>query len=325
MFKNMNIVIVMLTLICAGFMAGNAHAQLEFMVDGYEEKYFNHDEGPGAEIPSVEGESHNSQYMYEESTIKALSYMFWALGLYKTSDDYAIDQFLQINECELYKKFFGDELEWSDIREAARDFIKANKSDFPTRFTFVLPLKLANYSVRRKAFEIQKEYKIFTARRFELYAKNANAKPCSLDTPIKKGYPRILNMEFSRPFNLTHIPMSKEVADEYIKKTMALYKRYDEKVRSKRLMYKLRDAFLVLRIKVFAHGRFLPLHKRGYPVVQMMGSLESYAIYSDSELTNLLYKESYVSNKKKGKLDMKLKEQYEILRERSKAGGILNN
>ncbi len=323
LFKNINIITAIF--FCAFFVTNSVNAQLEFLVDGYEEKYIQDDEGPGVEISSGEEESHNDQYIYESPTVKALSYMFWSLGLYKTSDNNAVDEFLRINECELYKRFSSDELEWGELRDAAKIFIEENKSEFPTRFTFILPLKLADYNIRRQAFELQDDYKIRASRRFELYAKDFDVKPCVREFGVEQSYPRILNMEFSRPFNLTHVPMTEDVANNYIKKTNDLYhKIYEERLRSKDIMYRFRDAFLVMKVKIFAHGKNMGIDRRGRQIIQAMGMLESYSIFADKELAQLFYKQSYVANKKKGKLDMRLKEQYDILRERSKAGGILN-
>ncbi len=306
-------------------MASSAHAQLEFIVDGYEEKYMNHNEGPGAEIEMFDQDDIVSQYIYEVPTVKALAHMYWALGLYKISENNNVDEFMRINECEIYKKFSGDELEWNEIRDAAKVFIEENKSEFPTRFSFIMPLQLEDFSIRRQAFALKEDYKIVALRRFELFASDASAKPCVLEHGIAYGYPRVLNMEFSRPFSLTHIPMTEEVANEYIKKTTKQYHdRYDEANRKKEKMYRYRKAYLVMKIKIFAHGEFAGINRNGYPILQVMGILENYSIYEDKELTKLFYKQSYVSKKKKGKLNIRLKEQYEILREKAKDGGILN-
>jgi len=321
-----NIIITLFMFIGTCLIASVAQAQLEFLIDGYEEKYISNDEGPSVVLSSGETEDANSQYIYEAPTVKALSHMYWALGLYKTSDNKAVDEFLRINECDMYKKFSSDELEWGEIRDATKTFIESNKEDFPTRFTFTLPLQLFNYSVRRQAFEIMDEYKIIASRRFELYAQDYNLRPCNSDHILGEGFPRVLNVEFSRPFNLTHIPMTEDVANDYIKKVNKVFhKVYKGNLRTKWRMYQFRKAYLVFKIKIFAHGKYFPPHgMMTYPSAQMMGILESYSVFEDKNLTKLFYKQSYISNKNKGKLDLKLKEQYEILREKSKGDGMLN-
>ncbi len=315
--------------VCFWFSIGTAEAQLEFIIDGYEEKYINHDEGPGAEKYSNLDDASDdtySQYMYEEPTIKALSHLYWAVDMYKISDNYAIDEFMRINECDIYKKFSDNEFEWSKIRDAAKTFIKNYKSEFPTRFAFVLPLKFSDYDKRRRAFELQEGYKINSVRRFELYASDFNTETCSNDFHVSRGYPRVINLEFSRPFNLTHVPMSFERANKYIKeKNRLFYKDYPKGARSKRAIYEYyRDAYLVMKVKIFAHGKHLGANPQGAPIIQMMGILESYSVYEDIKQTKLFYKQNYVSKKKKGKLDVRLKGQYEILREKAKGEGIFN-
>ncbi len=323
--KNINTIIITLVFMCGLLIASSAFAQMEFLVNGYEEKYFNHDEGVGVEISSGEVEDATDIYIYEEPTVEAFSHMYWGIGMYETSDNFAIDEFLRINECDLYKKFSSDDFEWSEIRKATKVFIENNKMDFPTRFKFIMPLQLFNYSSRHQGFELMDEYKIIASRRLELYSSNHRAKPCNSDHHIDRGYPRALHVEFSRPFNLTHIPMTSDVAKAYVKKTSKIYHSvYDEKSRSRGRMYMFRKAYLVLKIKIFAHGAKVHDNRARVPIVKMMGILESYSIFEDRELTKLFYKKSYISNKKKGSLNLKLKEQYELLREKSKGDGMLN-
>ena len=299
---------------------------MEFLVDGYKDKYFNYDEGVGVEknIHSADyGVS--SRYLYEDPTVGALSHLYWAVGLYRPSDIDAIDEFMRINECDIYREFSGDEMEWSAIRSAAKDYIQDNKSDFPTRFSFVLNLKLLDYDRKRKAFQVRDDYSIKSLRRFELFSSNFRTPPCVKDHPISKGLPRAIVMEFSRPFSLTHVPMAEEVANKYIKTRGKLFKeRYAQVHQTKRLLYNLRDAYLVMNVKIFAHGEFLGNNIYEIPMVQLMGVMESYAVYEDENLTKLFYEESYISNSAKSvSLDEKLKEQYKILEEMAIGDGLL--
>lgn len=303
--------------------SGATFAQLEFL-QGYEDKYIDHDEGPGAEKVFSAIENSTSSYVYEIPTLKALSHLYWALNLYSLDDDEAVDEFMRHNECEIYQNFSSDEFEWAEIRNATRDFIRENKHDFPTRFQFMIPIKLQDYDSRREAFEVQDEYKINSIRRFEVYAQNFRAKTCTDDQKISDGYPRSLVLEFSRPFSLTHVPMGEEVANEYIKKNLEKLKRYDPAARVKARMYSLRDAYLVIKVKIFAHGKFLGPNIYRLPVVQMLSILEGYEVYEDRYQQNLFFAESYVTNKDKGKLNIKLQDEYDTLLKRSKGKGIFH-
>lgn len=322
MFFMKKILFIVLVMTCVA-LPQVSRAQLEFL-DGYEDKYIAQDIGPSAEKEFSFVDNSTASYVYETPTVKALSHLFWAVNLYSLDDDKAVDEFMHHNECEIYRNFSSDEFEWSEIRNATRDFIRENKNDFPTRFEFIIPIKLEDYDSKRKAFEVQEKYKISSIRRFEVYATNFRQKACAEDIRIQEGYPRSLVLEFSRPFSLSHVPMSEDLANEYIKSSIEKLKRYDPGARVKSRMYSLRDAYLVLKVKIFTHGKFLGLTSYKIPAVQMLSILEGYEVYEDRYKQKLFYAESYVTNKDKGKLNVKLQDEYDILIERSKGKGLLH-
>lgn len=309
------------------FLPCSAHAHIEQLILGYSSKYFQYDQGPGAEKSGYNTENrHEDVYLYEQPTVKALSHTYWGLNVYSLTDDEAIDEFMQINECDMYTKFVGDEFEWSGIRQAAKDFILANKSDFPTRFEFVIPLKLRDYNERFAAFDVQDEFQIKSFRKFELFATDAFRKPCVKDQNLAMGYPRIVVLELSRPVTVVRVPMSVEIANEYTRKKNVQFKKKIKKVvhRTKAAMYNMRDAYLYLRVKIFAHGGLLGKSKSSrLSAIRMMGILEGYEVYADRQKTQLFYSQIFVRSKKKGKLNVKLGDQYRILEELSKSGGVL--
>ncbi len=310
--------------LCTSFYA---HASVKELIDNYTEEYLTNGEGAGAEKESpLSIEGGESDYFYETPSNEALSHMFWGIGLYDVSDDWAVDEFMRLNECELYRQFFGDEFEWREIRSAAVDFIEQNRDQFPTRFEFILPIKLSDYNEKYGAFGIQKDYQIKSFRRFELFSSNYSAEPCLKEYPAQSGYPRSIVAEFSRPFTLTRIPMTLQQANEYIKQKNDLFNKWYPNVqtRSTKRLYELRDAFLSIKVSFFAHGEFLPLNNLyRVPVVRMMAILEGYAVYADRNKEELFYAQTYIRDKQKGKLNLKLGEQYEMLREKSKEGGVL--
>lgn len=319
--------VAFLMILSCGFMgAGTAYAQIEKLLDGFVDEFLEYDEGAGAELLNrsliKRGEV---LYLYEQPTVKALSHMYWSLGLYNVSDDDAIDEFMKINECDMFQKFSGDEFEWSGIREAARNFIKNNKSEFPTRFEFMIPLKLYEYNERFGAMDVQDEYKIKSFRRFELFASDAYRTPCLRKEKLVNGYPRGIILELSRPLTIIRVPMSKQVANNYTRKINKAYKeKYRIDDRSKEKRYAMRGAYIVLKVKIFAHGDLLGRSSNTrLSMVGMMGILEGYEIYADRKKEILFYSQIYVSGKRRGKLDIKLGDQYKILEQKSRDGGLL--
>ncbi len=308
------------------FIAKNsAYAQVEFLLNGYQDKYFNYDDGPGAKKESS-GTDISDKYIYEKPTTKALSHLMWGVGFYNLEDDLAVDEFIRINECAIHEAFSTDEFEWSKVRAATKSFIKENKREFPSRFQFVLPLKLGDYDAKRNAFEIQKDFEVVSIRRFELQATDFNESICSRDNKKNPStYPRALVLEFSRPFTLTHVPTTEAKANIYIKNKLDLMKKYYEIAHhNKSVMYSLRNAYLVLKVKVFTHGKYLGRNQYNVSMVQMMGILEGYEIYEDIERNNLFFSQSYVKSDSVSSLNVTMQDQYEVLYARSKGAGILH-
>ena len=314
----------------SSFNVKHAHAQpainsdsMDYLLENYTDKYQKSDNTSNA-TRKVTGSETPNRYIYETPTVKALSYLFWAVGLYKLEDGNAVDEFMRVNECEMYKNFYSDEIEWKEIKEATRSFLRDNRTDFPTRFEFIMPLKLGDYDEKRKAFEIQDSYKIKSLRRFELYATDYKKPPCIKEHDVGKGYPRSIILEFSRPFMLTHVPLKQSEALNYIKRKLTVLKTsYNERFQTKERMYFLRDAYLVINVKVFTYGKMLGTNLRKIQTVQMMGVLEGYEIYEDIGKKNMFFAQNYVTTRSKGKLDQRLNAQYKLLRAQHEADGIL--
>ena len=101
-------------------------------------------------------------------------------------------------------------------------------------------------------------------------------------------------------------------------------KKYPPKVHTKKFSYKLRNAYLLIKVKIFTYGKMLGVNFQELKTVQMMGVLEGYEIYEDVGKEKLMFTQNYVARRKKGKLNDRLKEQYDIITKRSKDRGILH-
>ncbi len=298
---------------------------LGYLDGGYKDKLRDNDQGPGAHIIGELEKLVGRSYMYEDATNRSLSHLLWAVNFYHYEDTWAIDEFMKINECSIYKNFASNDLEWEKIRTATKEFLKKNRSEFPTRFKFMLPLRIGEYDQAKSIFNLQEDYKIQALRRFEVYTTDYSAFPCIQTERVKNGYPRAMILEFSRPFSITSIPISRAGAAEYIKGKREKYKSYlsSSKV-TKEGADSTRTAFLVMKVKIYTHGKQIVDPSASMKAVQMMGVLEGYEVYADQKQTELMYSETYITNKSNNKLGQKLEEQYKTLKEWSKGKGTLH-
>lgn len=148
---------------------------------------------------------------YIDPSYPNLARLYWALGVLDINNDKQIDHFIAITECEMYKTYFKNDLEWVDLREATRAHLKNNYKNFSTSFKFTIPLYLGTYdsdgeyfNVNQKASAIDAVVKIETI----YYSKLTT---CDITGEIQ-GYPRNLILYLNRPFSLARLPMEKELA-----------------------------------------------------------------------------------------------------------------
>ena len=226
--------------------------------------------------------------IYETPTLKKISQLYWAISKFDISNNWAVDNFMLINECEIYKKHFHNEFEWKDVREAGRQYIRDNVVDFPVRFEIEQPLRLADYDLDQEIFKIWQPYKIEGARLFEVLPPNNSDEVCGQTKEIE-GYPKALIMELTRPFILDHIKMTPTDAKAYIK----LKEKKARRSSNREMLYKTRDAYLVLKTKVFSFKKEEHNVEGGRMVkrTSILAAIEGYDIYADRKRQHLLYSE----------------------------------
>lgn len=266
-------------------------------------------------------------YIYEPMTMKTLSYMVWAIGYADPEKKDSIDDFIKVNECDIYKEFSTREIDWEQIRKATQSYIIENKIDFPTRFKFIQPLRLLQFDQEKNSFAIDPKYIIQGARRFEILADDYNREVCS-DPKVQymEYVPRGLVLELSRPFTMTSVSATNERAKEYLAYIAQKENQLADKGRLTRLRsMELREAYLVLKIKIFSfrtREQFFSSYRINVP--QVMAGLEGFDVYGDPGHTILLYSRSFLSNKDAKQINKKIAEEYEVLHKKSEAEGLLN-
>lgn len=239
------------------------------------------------------------KYYYEQPTRQKFSRLFWALDFLDINNDEDIDNYLMFNECEIYKSEYFNELEWKDIRESARAFLKANKDSFPIRFEVVQPLFLGEYDVNTKKFEVLDKYKIRPTTRFEIMATDHEVAPClktgSSSTPKIPRYPPGILAEFNLPLEATQIPVDPAVAELYIQeKANPLKQRYtqDNKDMTQTALFNARDAYIFMRVKFFAAKGIVRQRGEGERA-NILTILEGVEVYADRDKKMLLWKKDF--------------------------------
>jgi hypothetical protein len=168
--------------------------------------------GKDAEVTIVHDEKIND---YVDLSVQNISKLYWKIGILPLTNDLAIDNFLLINECDIYTKFYNDDFEWPRVREAGRKMIEANKDVFPTQFKMMVPVDLGRYDMKRKGFPLINGTAYRNMRRVEIGDNAYSSRICGVGGFIK-FYPKNIMMILNKPFVYDFVSVDEHIAQAFI-------------------------------------------------------------------------------------------------------------
>lgn len=226
--------------------------------------------------------------IYVEPSLQNISKLYWKKNVLKEENDVAVDNFLRINECGIYEKFYEDDFEWQRIREAARDMISDNKEDFPYKFKMLIPIDLGRYDMLRKGFPLINKTAFKDLRRIEIGG-NSNAKPICGEDGVIDFYPRNLILILNKPFSYEFVELDEHVAQAYI-----VRQKYDPVKRPRELQNKHFDRLAFARIRItFSEYQGVTRGSDAFPLAVMFGKLDGIDIFEDPDEKRLLTSFTY--------------------------------
>lgn len=237
------------------------------------------------EITVIEDE-HAGKYV--DATLENISKLYWKKNILKEENDTAIDNFLRINECEMYERYYTDDFEWMRIRDAARDMLKETKDNFPYKFKVVLPIDLGRYDMMRKGFPLINKTAFKDLRRIEIGGNSYHSETCGQDGIIDY-YPRNLVLILNKPFNFDFIELDEHIAQAYI-----IRQKYDPAERPFDIRHKHYDRLAFARVRItFSEFQGTTRDSGNLPLAVMFGKLDGIDIFEDAHEKRLLYTADY--------------------------------
>ncbi len=222
---------------------------------------------------------------YVTPTLENLSRLYWSIGKLDIDNDEHINNYLVINECELYLRYFHNDFEWKKIQDATRDHILKTMGKFYTTVEILSPIYLERYNSEKEYFELTEDSKIVGTRRLD-FAQNirAHKELCTVTGNID-GYPDNMIIILSRPFVLEKVPVKRELAQLYLEDAKRFYESLPPRLQMQRYE---RMAFLRLKVKVTQYKNTITVI-RGEKRAVVFGQLEGYEIYADQDKMKPLY------------------------------------
>ncbi len=233
------------------------------------------------------------QDKYVPPVFENLSKLYWAIGKLDLQNNADIDNYLLINECTIYQRYINNDIEWSKIRDAARQKIIKDIANFPTHFEIMVPLQLGRYDGEKQQFDIEQDSQIVSTTKLD-FAMNYEREVCSKSGNIP-NYPQNLILILRKPLTVKSVPASPELAEKVIEETGKRYKDLPKNLQMER--YK-RVAYLRLKVHVVQYKETVRIMSRYLRAVVFAVS-EGYEIYADPQKTDLIYKLDFDTMKAK--------------------------
>lgn len=218
---------------------------------------------------------------YLPVTYRAISQLTWKFGLHDVSDDKAIDAYMAITNCPLYRTYFDNDFLWQRIREGARREVKFYSPKFPDRFEMTGGLELGRYDFQKSAFIIPSEYQLNRAGNLAVSLGDAHVSDCAVRR-YAKMFPPTIKLAADNPFSLFEIPVPPKEAKALISRL--------EKYRYKNIRNK-RMAFMRVRVRMTDISR----HKTtgSFPELTFKGQLDDISVFEDPQMTRLIWSKTF--------------------------------
>ncbi|NQZ14014.1 MAG: DUF4852 domain-containing protein [Alphaproteobacteria bacterium] len=222
---------------------------------------------------------------YQFGSVENFSKLFWKIGALDVNNNEAVDNFLLINECDIYKSFYEDDFQWPEIRDAAAKMLAQEKKGFSDKFQFMIPIDLGRYDANRGGFPLVSDTGVLNLRRVQL-GSNAFMQPiCGVAGNIPY-HPRNIILVLNRPLTFNFLELDEHVAQAYIVRQK--YSKANMEEADRQLDYK-RLAFLQLNVSI---SHFQGLEKSpgasGEQFAVVYGKVDALDVFADRKKSHLL-------------------------------------
>ena len=221
---------------------------------------------------------------YAKSSPQNLSKLYWRLHVFDDGDDRAVDNYMLLNECQIYQDNINNEFEWSIIRDTARKMLKQKRDTFPLKFSFILPVELGEYDPIRGGFPLSDRFNYQNIRRLEVTGNWLTTELCGKQGEIR-DYPRNIMLILDKPFTYTFAKVDEHVAQAYILKKQQEVLNLDYNMRQKRYR---RPAFLRLRVDIYQYQGNIRASQGTGVLAILQGKLQGIDMFEDYGETLML-------------------------------------
>lgn len=218
---------------------------------------------------------------YIPASYQSLTRLTWRFNLHPLSDDAAIDDYMRITNCPLYRNYYEHDFLWQRVREGVRRDIRYYSSHFPDRFEMTGGIELGRYDFPTSSFIVPEKYSLSRAGYLEIPIDNVWESICT-ESYRSRLFPMFIRLSADNPFSLTHIPVPPNEAKPLIER-LSTY-RYKN-------VYTDRMAMMRVRVRMTGIRTYAP--DSISPHLVYRGQLDEIAIFEDPAMTKLIWKKTF--------------------------------
>ncbi len=207
--------------------------------------------------------------VYVPTSIDNLAKAYFHFGLLDSANNQHLDQYIALKECDISKKYYQDEFEWTKIRDVVRADIDTHKAAYPERYSFVQPANFDRYDLQTSTFSVRPEFQIQQTSRLQVSGNDGREVACRVDEKI---LPFNAIVTLDKPFNLVSVKVAPDTAKAYL-----------EYLENKRVDIRDgRPAYIKYNITFTSAGQISSMQN---PVANFYGRLDSLQVYADQAMT----------------------------------------
>ncbi len=106
---------------------------------------------------------------YAAAQIDNIAKTLVRFGALDISDDALLDEYAMVTDCDLYKRFYGNDFQWNKVRGLIRNSIQMNIASFPISYHYDARLQLDRYDFAQKTFMFTALTTIHNINTFVIY------------------------------------------------------------------------------------------------------------------------------------------------------------
>ncbi len=127
------------------------------------------------------------------------------------SDPLVRNDYLLVQECDLYRDNFRDEFKMRRLEEAAAKTITKNRAGWPNAFTFNAPLRLDHYDFKSEQYLFDKDSQLLNVNSFVLlYSSESGI--CIPGKSLNR-FPASIGVRIDQPISVSGIPLPQAQAE----------------------------------------------------------------------------------------------------------------